>query len=172
MRKIPKKVFSIIAVCILVLVLMTTMVSAETDPGWGTQDPQIDVPFNNYSDTWSLPMRIAAAEWNSTPTKVSIAVSSSSKNQVLAASYSDSWYGLASSANPLPFTIKLNARTISRDATNLSNFIKSVLVHEYGHIFCLDHTNTKASIMYSSRDRNTMTTPQQFDIDEVNTVYK
>ncbi|MBW4083365.1 matrixin family metalloprotease [Paenibacillus sp. S150] len=73
-------------------------------------------------------------------------------------SYNDSW------------KTPMDSRTINRDAANFSNFVKSVLVHEYGHIFCLDHT-VQTSIMNDSRDRNTMTTPQQFDIDEVNSVY-
>jgi hypothetical protein len=116
-------------------------------------------------------MQDAASAWNGTPTLVTVGVLSSSSNQVLAASYSDTWFGLSSSANPGPFTIKLNSRTINNEAVNFYNFVKSTLVHEYGHIFCLDHT-LQTAIMNSNRNRNMMTTPQQFDIDEVNSVYK
>lgn len=165
-----KRFFCFILALTLLLNLSTNIVFAETDPDWGSQSPSINVPINNYNDTWKDPMLAAASAWNGTPTLVTVGVLSSSSNQVLAASYSDTWYGNASSANPGPFTIKLNSRTINLDATNFYNFVKSTLVHEYGHIFCLDHTS-QTSIMNSSRDRNIMTTPQQFDIDEVNSVY-
>lgn len=166
-----KRFYRSILTLTLLLNLSTNIVLAETDRNWGSQSPYINVPSNNYNDTWKKPMEAAAIAWNDTPTRVLVGISSSSKNQVIAASYSDTWYGSASSANPGPFTIKLNSRTINRDATNFYNFVKSTLVHEYGHIFCLDHTS-KTSIMNSSRNRNTMTNPQKFDIDEVNTVYK
>ena len=171
MNKLLKKCFRIIIIFIFALTLTTATISAETDPKWGSQSPNINVPNNNYNDNWKAPMNAAAVAWNGTPTKVTVGFSSSSKNKLLADSYSDTWYGLSTSANPGPFTIKLNSRTINRDASNFYNFVKSVLVHEYGHIFCLDHT-TKVSIMNDSRNRNTMTTPQQFDINEVNSVYK
>lgn len=164
------KRFISFALALTILNFSTSIVLAETDPDWGSQSPSIDVPTNNYNDTWRIPMEAAAVAWNGTPTLVTVGVLSSSKNKVLAASYSDTFYGQASSANPGPFTIKLNSRTISRDATNFSNFVQSVLVHEYGHIFCLDHT-AQTSIMNDGRNRNTMKTPQQFDIDEVNSVY-
>lgn len=35
------------------------------------------------------------------------------------------------------FTIKVNARTISADATNFNNFAKSTVTHEFGHVFWL-----------------------------------
>lgn len=171
MKKVKKYIFKIAGISIMSLTLTTSPILAETDPGWGSQTPNINVPTNTYNDIWKTPMNAAAAAWNGTATKVTVGYLSSSKNKVLAASYADTWYGLSSSANPGPFTIKLNSRTINNDATNFSNFVKSTLVHEYGHIFCLDHT-TKTSIMNSSRNRNTMTTPQTFDISEVNSVYK
>lgn len=171
MKKTPRNFLRTMGISTFLLALTTTVVSAETDPGWGSQSPSIDVPWNSYNDTWRAPMDAAASAWNGTPTKVTVGFLSSSRNKLLADSYQDTWYGLSSSANPGPFTIKLNSRTINRDASNFYNFVKSTLVHEYGHIFCLDHT-TKTSIMNSNRDRNTMTTPQQFDIDEVNSVYK
>lgn len=170
-KKLEKNIFKTAVISIMSLVLTTAPILAETDPDWGSQSPNIDVPYNTYNDTWKTPMKAAAAAWIVTDTKVTIGVLTSSKNSVIASSYSDTWYGNASSANPGPFTIKLNSRTISRDATNFSNFVQSTLVHEYGHIFCLDHT-IKTSIMNSSRDRNTMITPQSFDVSEVNSVYK
>lgn len=170
MKKKPN-IIKMIAVCTLIPLLITGTVSAETDPGWGSQDPHIGVSLGNNNSIWKTPIYDAGIAWNGTPTKVSVGIASSSPNKVIVSSYSDTWYGNATSANPGPFTIKLNLRTINKDASNFSNFVKSTLVHESGHIFCLDHTS-RTSIMNSSRNRNTMTKPQQFDIDEVNSVYK
>lgn len=165
-----KRFLCLVLVFALLLTLQKTTIFAETDPDWGSQTPGIYVPFNTYNDTWRAPMDDAASAWTGTPTPVSVGFSTATSNQLIAASYTDTWYGTASSANPGPFTIKLNSRTINLDATNFYNFVKSTLVHEYGHIFCLDHT-LQTSIMNTSRNRNIMTTPQQFDIDEVNSVY-
>ncbi|RGR55611.1 hypothetical protein [Agathobacter rectalis] len=93
--------------------------------------------------------------------------------------YNDTWYGLtsqtynSSTGYTTKFTIKVNARTISEDATNFNNFAKSTVTHEFGHVFWLcDNPNTsKSSIMKYSRNRNSMTAPQTFDVDNVNAKY-
>lgn len=93
--------------------------------------------------------------------------------------YDDTWYGLtsqtynSSTGYTTKFTIKVNARTISADATNFNNFAKSTVTHEFGHVFWLcDNLNTsKSSIMKYSRNRNGMTAPQTFDVDNVNAKY-
>lgn len=73
----------------------------------------------------------------------------------------------------MSFDITLNSRTISRDATNVSNFIQSVFVHELGHSIWLrdNPPTTSPSIMSHSRDRDTMTDPQTYDINAVNAKY-
>lgn len=93
--------------------------------------------------------------------------------------YNDTWYGLtsqtynSSTGYTTKFTIKVNARTISADATNFNNFAKSTVTHEFWHVFWLcDNPNTsKSSIMKYSRNRNGMTAPQTFDVDNVNAKY-
>ncbi len=93
--------------------------------------------------------------------------------------YDDTWYGLtsqtynSSTGYTTKFTIKVNARNISADATNFNNFAKSTVTHEFGHVFWLcDNPNTsKSSIMKYSRNRNGMTAPQTFDVDNVNAKY-
>ena len=71
------------------------------------------------------------------------------------------------------FQIKLNSTTISNDATNFNNFVQSVLVHELGHILWLadNPSTTSSSIMKYTRDRNTLTRPQSYDINDVNTKF-
>lgn len=73
----------------------------------------------------------------------------------------------------LKSNFQTRSRTISNKATNISNFAKSTVTHEFGHVFwlCDNPTTNKSSIMKSSRNRNTMTVPQTFDIDNVNAKY-
>ncbi|MEK4529528.1 MULTISPECIES: hypothetical protein [Paenibacillus] len=142
----------------------------------GSPDAGISVKSpDNLNDTWKTPINEGIIAWNGTPTPVTIGYLSSSTNTITAASYPDTWYGLNSQwfFPKYRYTIQLNSRTIVRDATNFSNFVKGATVHEFGHSFFLkDNPNTtKASIMKYSNDFNTVTTPRQYDIDDVNTAY-
>jgi len=141
----------------------------------GSPKAGIDVKYpNNLNDTWLTPISNGVSAWNGTATKVTIGYLSSSTNSITAAQYSDTWYGLNTQwSSPYKYTIQLNARTIVRDATNFSNFVKGATVHEFGHCFFLkDNPNTTlASIMKYTNDFNTVTTPQQYDINDVNSVY-
>ena len=77
--------------------------------------------------------------------------------------YNDTWYGLTSQT--------YNSST--GYTTNFNNFAKSTVTHEFGHVFWIcDNPNTsKSSIMKYSRNRNDMTAPQTFDVDNVNAKY-
>ncbi|AZS15913.1 hypothetical protein [Paenibacillus lutimineralis] len=141
----------------------------------GSPKAGIDVKYpDNLNDTWKTPISNGISAWNGTATKVTIGYLSSSTNSITAAQYSDTWYGLNTQwKSPYKYTIQLNARTIARDATNFSNFVKGTTVHEFGHCFFLkDNPNTTlASIMKYTNNFNTVTTPQQYDINDVNSVY-
>lgn len=68
------------------------------------------------------------------------------------------------------FTIKLNRRLLVNES---DYFRQSVMVHELGHALGLgDNPPESPSIMRYDRDRNTMISPQQDDIDGVNYYYK
>ena len=145
----------------------------------GSKTGKIDIQsYNNkYNDIWVTIIDNGIANWNDSSANVSISVSSKSSNTIEAARYDDSWYGLTTQRNNIftgySFEIQVNARTISADATNTSNFATSTVTHEFGHIFWLcDNPDTgEDSIMKYNRDRNTMTKPQSFDIDNVNAKY-
>lgn len=55
--------------------------------------------------------------------------------------------------------------------TSVYNFVMS---HEFGHLFwlCDNPVTSSPSIMDYNRNRNTMTSPQQFDISNVNAKYR
>ncbi len=168
---------------VLCMFFDSLIVTYAADPylSYGSKTGNVNVKeySDKYNDTWVSVLNNGISAWNNSSANVSISKTSSSKNSIEAAQYDDTWYGLTSPAYDtstgyiVKFTIKVNARTISADATNFNNFAKSTVTHEFGHVFWLcDNPNTsKSSIMKHSRNRNTMTTPQTFDIDNVNAKY-
>ena len=156
------------AVAALALALSIPVGSATAEPysGSGQEIPKIPVlPFNDNA-TWQPAIYKAMSNWNATYSPVYLSVSSSGGSTITATSYSDSWHGYYQACGSSCLYMRLNSRTIAADASNVSNFITSVLVHEYGHALNLAHTSS-TSIMNSSRNRNTMTTPSSSDVTNV-----
>lgn len=125
----------------------------------------------NYNATWQTPMNNARASWNASA-KLEIIQDSTVASSVTAASYSSDWYGWYT-YNSGVRTIQLNSRTINRDATNLTNWIRSTFAHELGHGFCLGDNpfTTSASLMKHSRTRSTVYVPQTYDWTDINNNY-
>lgn len=69
--------------------------------------------------------------------------------------------------------LNIGSATAHVSVQKYSNFATSTVVHEYGHVYwlCDNPNTTRASIMKYNRDRNSMTTPQSFDINNVNAKY-
>lgn len=138
--------------------------------------PSFDVSVSADSD-WSDFVDTALDNWFNTETDVNISQDSSSDNELIVESRSDTWYGLCSryisGGVCTRFKIQINTRTITRDATNLNNFAVSSIVHEFGHpLHLADNPQTdRATIMSHNRNRNSMTTPQAFDVENVNNWY-
>lgn len=180
MKKLKYFIISTIVLCMF---FVSSIVTYAADPylSCGSKTGSVNVKkySDKYNDTWVSILNNGISAWNNSRANVSISKTSSSKNSIEAAQYDDTWYGLTTQTYNIitgytsEFVIKVNARTISADATNFDNFAKSTVTHEFGHVFWLcDNPNTsKSSIMKYSRDRNTMTTPQTFDIDNVNAKY-
>jgi predicted Zn-dependent protease len=126
----------------------------------------------SYNSVWQGPLDRAISNWNGTATPVWITKNSAADNWITAAQYAETYYGRYTTHWNLGryFDIKLNSRTIAGAATNISNFITSVFVHELGHALSLAH-NSETSIMNDGRNRNSMTTPQAHDISDVNSTY-
>lgn len=183
--KIVKKLKYYIAL-LTVLCLMNTfpIVVNAADPylscGSETGNITIQKYSNKYNDTWISIIDKGISGWNNSSANVSISVTSSSENTIEAASYDEAWYGLAtqiyntSTGYTSSFVIKVNVRTISKDAVNFKNFARSTVTHELGHIFwlCDNPSTSKSSIMKYDRNRNVMVLPQKFDIDNVNAKYR
>lgn len=157
-----------------------TTVSAAIYLNYGSKSPYINVLSytNAYNDTWVSILDNGRSSWNTSSAKVTVTTTSSSANQIYAAQYADSWYGLAtrlqtSGGYITKFKININARTIGNDAINFNNFARNVVAHEFGHIFWLSDnpTTSSASLMRHDRNRNTMVGPQPYDIVNVNAKY-
>lgn len=152
---------------------------AATFNDYGHRYGRIDIEPFNYNSTWQNPMNASLSSWNYSSANVDIRKSIYSGNRYIASSYSDTWYGLCTqwlyvgTRYTARFEIKLNSREIVADATNFYNFVDSVGTHEFGHIFWLaDNPNTgNGSIMNYNRNRNTLTNPTSFDINNVNSKY-
>lgn len=180
MKKLKYLIISTVSFC---MVLASSILVYAADPylSYGSKTGSINVQSysNKYNDTWVSILNNGISAWNNSRAKVSISKTSSSANTIEAARYDDTWYGLTtqtyntSTGYTSKFVIKINARTISDDALNFSNFARGTVTHEFGHVFwlCDNPSTTKSSIMKYSRDRNTMTLPQTFDIDNVNAKY-
>lgn len=180
MKRTKRLLGVVVAAC---LILGSAMVVYAADPylSYGSKSGKVAVKnySNRYNDTWVRIIDNSINAWNNSSANVSISKTSKSNNTIEAAQYNDTWYGLnsqtydKSTGYTSKFVIKVNVRTISNDAKNFSNFAQSTVAHELGHTFwlCDNPTTSKSSLMKYSRNRNTMTTPQQFDIDNVNKKY-
>ncbi len=148
---------------------------AYLDYGWSTTTIPIQ-PYS-YNDVWQTAMDASISSWNNAGVEVTFGKDSSCDNTVIAAYLDADWYGnitcYPNESELESFDISLNSRRISEDTTNTSNFIQSVFVHELGHtIWLRDNPPTGLdSIMYHFRDRDTMTEPQDYDINAVNAKY-
>lgn len=121
----------------------------------------------------------AVETWNNTDTPVSIIeVTGTGYSYCVDGEYNDTWYGLytvltrvfGSWGRARKFKIQLNkSEMIGATAT----FWKSVLVHEFGHAFCLGDNPSYGdqSIMNYSRNRNYLKWPTGDDIAGVNNAY-
>ncbi|KAB3533083.1 zinc metalloprotease [Alkaliphilus serpentinus] len=115
------------------------------------------------------------AAWNNTDTSVEL-TKAKSDNYVITGQYDDTWYGVYKPSlkyifwgPATKFVIQLNR---SQLVGKSDNFWQSVLVHEFGHALSLgDNPPESPSIMRYDRDRESMITPQQDDIDGVNAYY-
>ncbi|MEU0938025.1 MULTISPECIES: hypothetical protein [unclassified Embleya] len=142
----------------------------------GMPRADFDIRTFDYNSTWQGPLVRAISNWNGTATPVAIGTLSNSRNTLTVKSYSDTWYGLTTSKGPRnssrTFTIKMNSRTINRDATNWNNMVTRIFSHELGHGLSLaDNPSTsKASIM-KYQSWSTLVKPTAYDIAEVNRIY-
>ena len=169
------RVCAIITATGIIMYLFTGSVTAEYQ-GWGTDNYAVFYYTPSYNSVWSDPLTIARSEWNNPFCGVLVgSTTSTTESTLTVVNSSDSWYGLCIQevASPFMFSIMLNSRTIAADAITFSSFVRSVVVHELGHVFWLkDNPNTsRQSIMKGSRNRNTMVSEQAYDREDVDAIF-
>jgi hypothetical protein len=159
--------------------LLTAAPAQATYYDGGMPDAHFYIQPYEYNDLWQPALDQALANWFNTPTPAWIEKSENAASSLNASFFDDTWYGLympfGERDSGRHFEIRLNSRTIARDAVDFPGFVTGVFVHELGHALSM-HDNppvdSDASIMRHDRDRETMRTPQQYDIDEVNNIYR
>ena len=179
-KNLLKRLLSTLLATIMLFSPITTHASIYWSHGSPTANFTVKPFYNLYNNTWVTILNNGMNAWNYSPAHVSVAVSSYSLDEIQAASYADSWYGLTwpyvypSTGILSHFIIQINSRTIFADAGNFNNFAKGIVAHEFGHCFWLDDNPTLVgdeSIMNYSRNRNVICSPQPFDIANVNAIY-
>jgi len=176
-KKNYKKIISLILV-IVMLVSYRSISLAYINISYGSVSASVDVEERISNHTLFVNSKNA---WNYTATPVWItAVPGSGHSWVIDGQYGDEWYGLYTAESlqyifwgrATKFSIKLNRTLLVSEG---DNFWQSVLVHEFGHAFCLDDNPNSSvpnsSIMNYNRSRNTLITPQADDINGVNNAY-
>ena len=158
------------AVVVMLVVVTGGSPAAAHWNGTGQDIARIHMYPYSYNSTWQTPMNKALANWNATSSPAHFYKSTNSGSTITVKSYSNTWYGTYQRCGGMCMYVKLNTRTINRDASNFSNFVTSTLVHEFGHALNLAHNST-TSIMNTSRNRNSMTKPQSHDVADVNAYY-
>ncbi|MEV4628665.1 hypothetical protein AB0J90_20580 [Micromonospora sp. NPDC049523] len=132
----------------------------------------------SYNSTWQVPLDRALTNWYNTPTAAWIEKSASAPSWLEASSFPDTWFGLYTpygSGSGRYFRIQMNSRTLSASSGgNFANWVTSSFTHELGHALSLNDNPpvaASASLMRHDRNRATLTTPQQYDINDVNNFY-
>lgn len=179
MKRIKKLLCIMTALCIIGIGPISVY-AADPYGVCGSKTGKISVKsYSSYNDMWVSSIDNGISAWNNSRANVTISVSSWSKNSIEVDRYNDEWYGLTtqtyntSTGYTSKFVMQINARTISNDATDYRNFIKSTVAHEFGHVFwlCDNPSTTSQSIMSYRRDREKTTEPTTFDINNVNAKY-
>lgn len=171
----------IITACLLICVIKPVAADGNRYWEYGMRYKNFAVKSysNSYNATWVSILDNSRSAWNNSKAGTTISTQANSNHEILAAQYNDTWYGLftvesSSQGYISNCNIKVNARTIKANASNFSNFARSTVVHEFGHAFFLDDNppTSSASIMSYGRNRNTMVSPQTYDVNNVNERYK
>lgn len=172
-----KKVLALLLSVFLMLTLLTTVAFAAQYIYYsgGLLNPKVDV--ENRLSYQIFPY--CTNQWNATSTPVYITqVPGSGHSYCIDGQWDDTWYGMYTPRDRQyvfwgragKFKIELNRTQLVNEG---DTFRKSVLVHEFGHAFCLDDnpSSGNASIMNYDRNRNYLTWPTSNDVAGVNYAY-
>ena len=136
----------------------------------------------HFSEPWQSALEKGIEHWNSRSTSITISVVHPDTYRsipIYAEARTGTWYGQLQTIYVLGEThfsgiiINTSAITSSPTLVDFSSFVSSVMAHELGHVLGLADIYYPAtdSIMYASRNRNTLYVPTKFDVQGVNWLY-
>lgn len=183
MIKIRKKIIAYTMVTVLSLQSVSfSKAAVYNDYGLESKNATLS-QVSGLSDKWATVIKNAIETWNNSGAGVKVEQSVTPVSTLKVASYADSWYGLTksyynvSTGYTSKAEIKINDRTISRDASNFSRFAQSTVAHEIGHLYWLADNPVDSpagynmSLMNHGRNRNTIYEPKVFDVSNVKRKY-
>ena len=173
--------FLITSICIAYIINYNPVIgnAATTDWYFGCHYPTKSIKlryYASYNSTYTTGIQQSLNSWNGY-TSVNFAITNNSSNYIRAEYLSATGsYGVcycSCSGNEITsFNITLNSNRISSEATNFNHFLRSVTVHELGHVLGLkDNPPVTNSIMRYDRDRNSMVHPSPYDVTNVSSLY-
>jgi hypothetical protein len=145
-------------------------------PSWQSWGKDVQWSKDTYYYlSYDAPIQAAMNSWNNTPTKANIYYKAGTWCDISTRSLpNDTWYG-AYTRGIGYYTVTLNDYRISQDysSANKPKVIQSVMAHEWGHALGLADIPTGTTmLMGHARDRTSIITPQQDDINGVNAIYR
>jgi len=134
----------------------------------------------SFDAPWQHALHTGINNWNGQHTPINFTTNWETNNTVSVESRAENWFGLTTSWSSggltHRFEIVLNSRLLTAHAGNLSAYITSTFTHELGHVIGLRDNPERApwgngSIMNHSRNRNVLTAPTPWDVNNVNRIY-
>lgn len=160
------------------LLLASALPSNATYWSAGVGTHIFNVQITGINSTWYDHIKSGVNSWNNVgaPRPKITVLDPTPSRTATAGSYTATWYGHYDAGGTRAnrtFTIRLNTRTLSRDAgTNLSSWARGTSTHEFGHALSQadNPSTTSLSIMKYTRDRTRMS-PYVYDTEGVRDAY-
>lgn len=177
MPRLARAVAALVATAVVMFVSSAPPASARYYDG-GMKSQVFCLQNPSVNSTWLSAINNGRNAWNnhsSFPGSISVYSGCTSYLQV--GSYGLSWLGLYSPlVTGYQYRIRLDSANLNNhigsNGYSFANVVKSTTAHEFGHALKLgDHSNAPSLLMSSARNRNSVTSPTTYEVNESNSYY-